>query len=101
MATPEEILNRASSQRRPAGARVVPYELASDAATMQSTTIPLGIVCTVQLAEPRRVEVISHQSWPRTIAWLSLSAVAALSVLLALLQARRLYRHWRKLHSIP
>lgn len=67
-------------QALPAAARVVPYELASDAATMQLTTVPLGIVCTVQLAVPRHVEVISYRSWPRTIAWLGLSAVAALSV---------------------
>lgn len=61
-------------------------------ATMEVTYFPLGIICTVQLANPPHTEIIYHQSWPATIAWLGLSATAVFAILFAILLGRRIYR---------
>lgn len=76
----------------PPGVEIVAHEFSSEAAAVQFTSFPLGIVCAVQLANPARTEVFTHQSWPATIAWLTFTVTALLAIGLALLCGRRLYR---------
>lgn len=90
----------------PAGAHVLggdaPISTGPDPASADSpaamliTYMPLGIICTVQLAHPTRTAVIGHQSWPATTAWLGLSAIAVLAILLA----RQIYRAGRGTHTL-
>ena len=82
-------------QALPAGARLVggtDPSLADFPATMEVTYFPLGIICTVRLADPTRTEVFNHQSWPATATWLGCSAVTVLAIVLAILIGRRTYR---------